>query len=145
MGQTSILFSGGLFLFACMAIERAFLGDILRAFPVLGHIYMIILIPINWVFFSITDLPSMGIFFKKLFPFLGKVGSASGKDFASYVTPYWILLLLLCVLFSTKIPFIVYKKIKDTLFGHIFLIFIFLFSVYSIYMGLNDTFAYGGF
>jgi hypothetical protein len=53
--------------------------------------------------------------------------------------------LLLCVLFSTKIPFIVYKKIKDTLFGHIFLIFIFLFSVYSIYMGLNDTFAYGGF
>lgn len=135
----------GLFLFACMAIERAFLGDILRGFPVLGHIYMIILIPINWVFFSITDLPSMGIFFKKLFPFLGKVGSASGKDFASYVTPYWILLLLLCVLFSTKIPFIVYKKIKDTLFGHIFLIFIFLFSVYSIYMGLNDTFAYGGF
>lgn len=46
----------GVFLFAVIAVEKAGLKKKLDARPVLGHLYMLFLIPLSWMIFAITDI-----------------------------------------------------------------------------------------
>ncbi len=132
----------GIFLFLIILFEKLFLGKYLEKMPILGHVYMIFLIPLSWAVFAIDDVNQLGIFFSRLFPFFGQgVWSIFPNDYLKYLKLYYPFFII-GILFCTKIPFKILKKIKNKFFIWIILGTIFAFSVYCMYKGLDDPFLY---
>lgn len=132
----------GFILFLLISLEKLFLGKILNGIPILGHIYMLIFVPISWVFFSIEDFRSIAVFFHKLFPILGGgLQQAFAGDYLKYGEQYG-LFLILGIFFSTRLPYKLYNLIKDSVIGYVFLLAVFWLSVYAMYRGLDDPFLY---
>ena len=135
----------GLILFVFIMIEKLFLKNILDKYKWLGHIYMIILIPLSWALFAITDFSQLAVFFGRLFPFMASAGSQQlviyRYDFIKYAKEFGMLLIA-GVFFSTELPYKLLKKYKDSIFETVFLLVVFYIAVYCMYKGLNDPFLY---
>lgn len=134
----------GLFLFLLITIEKLGLKKILDKFKAVGHIYMIIIIPISWLIFAIGDLDKIAIYLARLFPFFGSGENVWLGDFAKYFSKYaivFIIGLFLCMPFARRI----FDKKKSSIVVTIVLILIFWASIYCIYMGMNDPFMYFSF
>lgn len=132
----------GAVLFLILVIEKFLIGKFLNRVPVIGHIYMVLLIPITWSIFAITDMSQLATFFTRLFPFFGQgVWSIFRYDYLKYWNIYWPFLLA-GLLFSTRIPFRLLRKIKNPIVINILLVVIFGASVYCMYQGFDDPFLY---
>ena len=132
----------GFSLFVIITIEKLGLGKILEKYKLLGRIYMILFIPLTWLVFAITDFSQLNIYFNRLFPFFKDTAvNVFEHDYIKYGKMYGVLLII-GILFTTKIPRIIYEKIKDSIFASALLLIIFWLSIYFLYMGLNDPFLY---
>lgn len=91
----------GLILGILIILEKLFYGKKLSSIPVLGNLYVLLLIPLSWVVFAITDLKQLGIYFGRLFPFVGGAGVAvNAQDIVKYLQDYGIFFaagILLCI------------------------------------------------
>ncbi len=132
----------GLLLFVLLFVEKAGLGKVLERHKVLGHIYMILWIPLSWLVFVITDLGQLGIYLQKLFPFFGNAGKVLFRgDYLKYGKTYGIYLVL-GILFATGIQEKLLKKNKNRLWVILLLLALFWASVYCMYLGMDDPFLY---
>ena len=132
----------GTFLFTVIMIEKFLIGDLLNRHPVIAHTYMILLIPISWAIFAIEDFGQLGVFFTRLFPFFGQgAGSPFAGDYIKYFGMYWPFFIV-GILFSTKLPYNLLKKVKSGVVIFIFIVIIFAASVYCMYQGFDDPFLY---
>ena len=132
----------GLIFFVLLSLEKTFYKDYLERHRTIGHIYTLFLIPLTWAVFSITDLPSLGIFFGRLFPFLATVkGNVYPLDFLDPLKDYW-LILLVGIIGSTGIIEGVFKRFKNHPVTALCLSAIFLGAVYCMHIGLDDPFLY---
>lgn len=132
----------GLTLFILIALEKLFLKKVFDRLPVLGHLYIIVIAPLTWLLFAVTDFEQIGIYFTRLFPFLPAVaGNVLENDWLIHGDTYGVLLLI-GVIFCTDLPLRAYHKIKNTVIGALLLLAIFWGSVYCLYIGLNDPFLY---
>lgn len=132
----------GLILFLIIVIEKFFIGKYLNRFPVMGHLYMLILIPLTWAVFAIDDIGQISIFFTRLFPFFGQgMWTIFRYDYIKYFHMYYPFLII-GILFSTRLPFRILKKIKNPVITWSILTMIFAFCVYCMYRGLDDPFLY---
>lgn len=129
----------GLLLFVIITIEKAGLLRILEANPVIGHLYMLLLIPLSWLVFAISDLKSLATYFGRLIG-IGGTNIFAG-DFIKYGKTYGILLIV-GLLFSTSLPQRIYLKIKNTIIIIPILLAIIAGSMYCLYIGMNDPFLY---
>lgn len=80
--------------------EKFVVKGLIRRVPLIGHLHVIVLIPLTWVIFAISDLKELGIYFTRLFPFFGTGTAVNPGDFAKYMGIYWPFLtagILLCV------------------------------------------------
>jgi alginate O-acetyltransferase complex protein AlgI len=143
-GSTFNFLLWGLFLFAIIMMEKLLYGKFMNKFRAIGHIYMILLIPISWSFFAITNVEELVTFWGRLFPFFDNtVIDATdfvnvGLDFA----PYILAGIVLCLPFVPKI----YKHIKKIpLLADVLLCLILAASIYFIGKGTGNPFLYGGF
>ncbi len=132
----------GFMLFCILVIEKFFIGKYLNAHPFIGHIYMILLIPLSWAVFAVTDFSQLGVLFTRLFPFFGQgVWSVFRYDYLKYLGQYYPFLII-AVLFSTKLPYKLLKKINSKIVIAVFLAAILAGSIYCMYRGLDDPFLY---
>ncbi len=132
----------GFLLFVILVIEKFAIGKFLNKFRPVGHLYMIFLIPLTWLIFAVTDFSQLGIYFSRLFPvFADKATVVFKEDYIKYWDIYRNFFIAGAI-FSTKLPQMIYKKIKNTAFGAIVLLAIFWASVYCMYKGMNDPFLY---
>lgn len=132
----------GLWLFVLLFVEKAGLGKVLERHKVLGHIYMILWIPLSWLVFVITDLSQLGIYLQKLFPFFGSTGTVLFQgDYLKYGKTYGIYLVL-GILFATGVQEKLLKKNKNRLWVILLLLALFWASVYCMYLGMDDPFLY---
>lgn len=132
----------GFTLFIILVIEKLYIGKYLNASPALGHLYMLLVIPITWAIFAIDDIGQLGVFFTRLFPFFGQgFFSIFQNDYIKYFNQYYPFFIagILC---STKIPFHILKRIQNKKIIFVFLTIIFLGCVYCMYRGLDDPFLY---
>lgn len=129
----------GLLLFAIISIEKMGLGRILEKNPFIGHLYMLLLIPLSWLVFAVSDLSALTAYFGRLIG-IGGTNIYAG-DFIKYGKTYGILLIIALV-FSTAVPQKIYRKIKDTVLIIPILAAIVAGTIYCLYMGLNDPFLY---
>ena len=70
-------------------LEKTVYGKYLRKTPVLGNLYVLLLIPLTWVVFAVTDLHQLGVYFGRLFPLIGGAGIAvNEQDIIKYLRDY---------------------------------------------------------
>lgn len=132
----------GAVLFIIIATEKLFIGKYLNKFPVIGHIYMALIIPLTWAIFAADDLGKLGVFFTRLFPFFGQdVWSVFRYDYLKYLKLYFPFLIA-GFLLSTKLPYKLLERIKKPAVIWSILAVIFTASVYCMFCGLDDPFLY---
>ena len=132
----------GLFCFLLISLEKAGLGKIFNKFPLLGHLYMFLLIPLSWLLFAVPDIGQIVIYVSRLFPFFGNNGLVVyAGDFMKYAETYAYSLIaaLIC---CSGIPRKVYEAKKQSLWMALILVILFWLCVYSMYIGLDDPFLY---
>lgn len=129
----------GVGLFVIIMIEKFFIKKYLDKYPMLGHIYMIILIPLSWAIFAVSDLSKLSQLLNRMFIF--KNSGIFKGDYVKFITDYWYLFVagILC---STKLPSIIYNKNKIKWLENIAVIVIFWLSIYCLCTEANDPFMY---
>lgn len=130
----------GLTIFVLIMLEKFVIGDFLNKYKIVGHLYMILIIPLTWLLFAITDFKELGVYFTRL---IGAGGEhvVFDKDYVKYWGIYGKYFIF-GIIFSTRIPELIYKKIKGSVFGSIMLLLVFWAAVYCMYKGMNDPFLY---
>jgi len=133
----------GLTLFVIIGLEKLFLGGLLSRYPLAGHLYMALLIPLTWAIFAIEDIGQLGIFFSRLFPGSSEeVWSVFTGDYIKYASLYWPFFAVGFIL-CTRQPYRFLEKHKNnTLFTRGLLVVIFTASLYCMYRGFDDPFLY---
>ena len=123
-------------------MEKLWYGKYLKKLPVLGHLYLIVLIPLSWMIFAITDLKQLGLYFSRLFPVCGNGGiSVNTQDFMKYLWDYGILLavgLLLCIPAVSEF----YEKHKKHPLMIMGLLVLFWVSIYFVSSTAGNPFMY---
>ncbi len=130
----------GILFFVILSIEKCQIGKKLDNTKVLGHIYVILIIPVTWVVFAITDTRQLGAYLGNLIG-LCSTKIVGAQNLFRYLKEYGVLLLL-CILFSTPYPRKWYRKWKDRWFVIILLLLIFWLSVHELMIGSNNPFLY---
>ncbi len=134
----------GFFLFTLIMLEKWGLKKVLEGLPVLGHLYMLLVIPLSWLLFAVTDMGQFAVYLSRLFPFFERSGSGVtvfAGDFLKYGRIYFwpLLAALLC---CSGVPRKLYDAGKDTLAATAGLVVLFWACVYCMYLGLDDPFLY---
>ena len=132
----------GLVLFGIMMTEKFWTGKFFNKYKIAGHAYMILIIPLTWLIFAVTDFELLGTYFRRLIPFIKHDNTYVMKgDYSKYWGTYkWFF--VAGVVFSTRLPEMIYKKLKNTVIVSLALLAVFWGSVYCMYRGLNDPFMY---
>lgn len=121
--------------------EKFVAAGLLKRVPLLGRLHVIILIPLTWVIFAITDLKELAVYFSRLFPFFGAGIAVNRGDFAKYLGIYWPYFLagiLLCV--PVFYNMLVWKRRHPL--AVVFLLCIFWVSLYFVSISAGNPFMY---
>lgn len=130
-------------LLVCLGFEKLFLGKSLEKSRFVGHIYILIVVPLTWMAFAISDVQQLGVYFTRLFPF-GSYECINRLDYVKYLKDYW-LLFALGILFSTPVPAALYKMSEKKWIGSIAVAVIFVISMYYLAISTNNPFMYFNF
>ncbi len=132
----------GLGLFVVLVLEKNIYGKFMDRHRVIGHMYMLLLIPLSWVLFSVESLPDIGVFFSRLFalPPTGFFG-AFATDYQKYLGIYGKFLAI-GFLFSTPLPYRILQRVKSKFVIGILSGVILVASMYCMWMGMDDPFLY---
>ncbi len=133
----------GVIFFVLLTIEKLGFKKILDKSQALGHICMILVIPLSWVVFGLEKLSDIGIYFAKLFPFLTNMSFeyVSKNDYITALGRYWFFFIL-AILFSFSSPRKLYAKYKKTFLVTIILLAVFWVSIYRVFTSASNPFLY---
>lgn len=140
----NFLIWGGMLL-GFLFLEKLFLLPFLQKSKVIGHIYLLLFVPVTWMAFTITDVHQLGIYLTRMFPFVkAHTGMVNSMDYIKYLKDYDSLLVM-GVLFATPVPAVIYGKIKRGLLGTLAIAVIFALSMYYLAVSANNPFLYFNF
>lgn len=131
----------GLLLFCFVAAEKLWLGRLLKKHPLAARGYVLLFIPVSWVFFAVTDLGQLGIYLSRMFPVAGKGIAVNQGDIIKYLGLYWPYLtagVIWCIP-AVYHFFVKHRKHPLSIAG---MVFIFWLSVYCVVSMGNNPFAY---
>lgn len=132
----------GMVLFGLIVIEKLWLWRVWKKFPLAGRCFVLVLIPITWVVFAVTDLGQMLIYLGRMFPFAGGAGVAvNNNDIIKYLGMYWKYLLG-GVLWCIPAVYRFFEKHRKHPIAVVFTVLIFWGSVYCVVSMGNNPFAY---
>ena len=131
----------GLMFFVILTIEKNTYGRRLEGTKVLGRIYTLILIPVTWVVFAITDMGQLAAYLGNMFGIHWTEILVGTQQLVRYLKEYWVLLIA-CIVFITPFPAKLFRKCRDRWFTVVVLLLIFWFSVHEIMVGSNNPFLY---
>ena len=131
----------GVVLFLLIALEKTGFGKWLENSRVVGHIYLLLLIPATWVIFAITDMGQLAGYMGNLAGYHREEILVGTTQLLRYLKEYGALLIA-CVIFATHLPGKAYWKWKDRWFVVLPLFGVFWWAVYEIVTGSNNPFLY---
>lgn len=124
--------------------EKFVMKKPMQRFPVIGRLHVLLLIPLTWVIFAITDLQKLRIYFTRLFPFFGTQGTVNPGDFMKFL-PVYGPFFLICALFCIPAVYrwiVVHRNSVLVLAG---LTAVFWVSVYFLATTASNPFLYFSF
>ena len=130
-------------LFVIIACERLFVMTKLpkKAGAVIGRINVLVLIPLTWVAFAISDIGMLGTYFTRLFPFFGEGIAVNRYDIIKNLRLYsWFLVPALLLLIPKIFDF--WEDNRNRLLFNILWIFLFWVCVYSAAGSAGNPFMY---
>ena len=128
-----------------LLLEKLCLLPFLEKSRVIGHAYLLFVVPLTWVAFAVEDVRQLAVYFMRLFPFFGTTGGTINPlDYVQYLNDY-VPLFLLGVLFSTPLPATVYKAAGKKWMGSLIVFLIFGLSMYYLSVSANNPFLYFNF
>ena len=129
----------GLIFFVLLTLEKNVYGKFLERTHLLKHAFII---PLTWMVFAIPDMHQLGTYFTRLFPFLTSDEVQSNtRDAVQAFHNYWKILVP-CVLFSTPLPLMYYKKFRKSGFCLLLLLILFVLSIRAMMTQTNNPFLY---
>lgn len=131
----------GMVLFVLIVAEKMWLGKIFRKVPFLGRCYVLLLIPVTWIFFAITDLEQLTIYLGRMFPFAGEGIAVNTGDVVKNLRMYWPYLLCGAVWCVPAVYRFFEKHRKNPVLA-VLTVLIFWMSVYCLVSMGNNPFAY---
>lgn len=131
----------GLTFFVFASIEKKWIGKWLEQSKALGHIYIVLLIPVTWVIFAISDMKQLLYYLQNMIGIHTSNVVVGSGQMMRYLKEYGVLFIF-CILFSTPYPMKWYQKYKYKWYAVVLIVIIFWFSVYEIMMGSNNPFLY---
>jgi alginate O-acetyltransferase complex protein AlgI len=132
----------GLSLFVLIALEKLFLRKWLEKNPFLGHLYVLLFIPLTWMLFANTNFSDLAVYFARLFPFGGSGISVYAGDWLEYGRNYAPYLLAGCVFLIPQSERFLLDNGKHRVVTTVILAAFFWMSVYSIHSSANNPFMY---
>ena len=140
----NFLIWGGMLLGA-LFLEKLFLLPFLQKSKVIGHVYLLLFVPVTWMAFTITDVHQLGIYLTRMFPFVNAhTGMVNSMDYIKYLKDYDSLLAM-GVLFATPVPAVIYGRIKRGMLGTLAIAVIFALSMCYLAVSANNPFLYFNF
>ena len=133
----------GLVLGLIIVCERLFVLKKLPA-PVskfAGKFNVLVLIPLTWVVFAISDFDMLGCYFSRLFPFTGSGISVNRGDFFKNIGIYWTVLLPSLILLIPRVYDFWVNRRNRVVFNIIWII-LFWACVYSLAGAAGNPFMY---
>lgn len=134
-------FLWGMLFFVILTVEKSSFGKALERSKLIGHVYTLVIIPVTWVVFAITDMGLLMAYLGNMCGIHRSTVMVGGHQLVRYIQEYWVLLIA-CVLFATPLPGKLYHKCRDRWFAVLVLLVIFWFSVHEIMVGSNNPFLY---
>ena len=133
----------GLSLCFLIICERLF---VLKRFPAplskfVGKVNVLILIPLTWVVFAISDFDMLGIYFSRLFPFTGSGIAVNQGDFLKNIGIYWTVLLPSLLLLIPKVYDFWVNRRNRWIFNILWII-LFWACIYSLAGAAGNPFMY---
>ena len=130
----------GMSLYILILIDKFLIKKLPFNTKYIGHFMVILFIPLTFMIFAIDNINDFREYFYRLI----NIGITYGnpQDILNFIKDYGKIFLI-SIIFITKLPRIIYNKIKNN--NKIMLplsIILILFSIYLIYIGLNDPFLY---
>lgn len=132
----------GLVMFALLMGERFVYGGVLKKLPLLGHVYVPLVISLSWVFFFTATPHEAAAYFARLFG--GGAPAGEPGDWLGVLKscwPYLAAALALC----TPLPARLWKRISGRGFAWILLFCLFWVCVYFMATAAGDPFLYFSF
>ena len=133
----------GMAFFVLIILEKLLYLGFLEKHRLIGHLYMLFIIPVSWVVFNITDLGELKLYLLRMFGGCGILpGSVSGAEkLFSLLGSYWWLLII-CALCATPFPMKLAKKFRDSLGLKLVLLLLFWLCVYQMAVQKSNPFLY---
>lgn len=131
----------GMIFFVLIAIEKKGFGKWLESKKIAGHLYVIVLIPMTWMVFAITDMRQLLNYLQNMIGIHSSGVIVGSEQVLRYLKEYG-LLFIICILCSTSYPMDLYRKHKQKWYAVVAVAAIFCFSVYEIMAGSNNPFLY---
>ena len=131
----------GMISFVLIAIEKKGFGKWLESKKIAGHLYVIVLIPMTWMVFAITDMRQLLNYLQNMIGIHSSGVIVGSEQVLRYLKEYG-LLFIICILCSTSYPMELYRKHKQKWYAVVAVAAIFCFSVYEIMAGSNNPFLY---
>ena len=131
----------GIGFFVLLVLEKNVYGKFLDRHPLIGLVYMWILIPVSWMVFEITDFSQLIIYLKQMIGIHTDQVLVSTAQLIRYVKEYGVLFAV-CALCATWLPVRLYYKLRNNRIIILICLAIFWFSVYEIRQGANNPFLY---
>ena len=132
----------GLSLFVLIALEKLFLRRQLEKIPILGHAYVLFVIPLTWMLFANRDLADICTYFSRLFPFAGGGTNIYAGDWIEYGLSYAPYLLAGCMFLVPPFERFLVNARKNRVVTTLLLTALFWMSVYSIHCSAENPFMY---
>lgn len=138
----------GMFLVLLIIIERLLSGikvpgRLKGPLRIVSHLYVWTVIPVSWMCFAITDISQLQVFLGRMFGFLPGI-NVNQADFTKALSNYGALLLagaFACTPGMQKL----FKRLKDTLPGVLFLVALFWICVWRLQVEGQNPFMYSKF
>ena len=106
----------GLYFGVLLTVEKLFLGKVFKKCgKFVQHVYVLFTTLVSFVIFSVESMDKLPLFVGGLFG----VGTNSFADERTlYFADSYLVLLLLCIIGSTPIPKMLYRKFSETKYGN---------------------------
>ena len=111
---------------------------------VLERLHVLVLIPITWVVFAVTDLSQLRLYMERMFPFFVQGRNVNPADYIKYLTMYWPFLLC-SVLFCLPVTYRLLVRYRRSLPVVIAVTGLFWVCVYFILITKSNAFMYFNF
>ena len=133
----------GLALFLIIVLERLF---VFKRLPgtigkIIGKINVLVLIPLTWVVFAISDFKMLGDYFMRLFPFFGQGIAVNDNDFFKNIGVYWSVLVPGLILLFPKV-FETWENHRRNPIFTVLWIVLFWACIYSLSSAAGNPFMY---